>query len=202
MSFEERRSWTRVVVVLACAAGLTACGEDRGPTLLPGVNPGTNPAGSCNFESQGTCDEYSEKDSQQSTANACTSAGGTWSAGMCPAGARTGVCTDASSAATRTYSYTEAAAESLKGSCPANKFIEIKAGAGGRGQYAKGGNGGSTGGSGSAAGTGGASAGGSGGSTGASGSGGTGGSGGTSGGSGGASGSSAGRGGAGGAAGD
>lgn len=187
MDFGSWRPWLSAAAALVCLAAVGACGDDEGPQVLPGVNPGPNPAGSCNFASQGTCDEYAEIDAHPGIADGCASAGGIWSSGSCPMEQRNGVCM-ATSPATRTYSYSDAAAESLKGSC--DKFIPIKVTMS-RGMYARSGAGGGS--AGRAAAGAGAGSGGSGGSAGA-----EGGSGGEAGGSGGSGGS----GGAGGNAGD
>src|SRR5262245_25714589 len=66
------------LLLLCAAAWLAACGDDGGPAEVPGVDPGTNPAGSCNFMAEARCAEYAENDANSSTAGSCTAAGGTW----------------------------------------------------------------------------------------------------------------------------
>jgi hypothetical protein len=139
------------VLTIACVAwslSLGACEDDPADTGTSGAGSATF-AGACDFASSATCDEYADGRASASTMGQCTGGGGVWTTGKCPFAGRTGVCLEVTGA-TRTYTYSEAAATALMGSCPAEKFKKIvvpgeTGGAGGAGGTATTGGAGGTG---------------------------------------------------------
>jgi hypothetical protein len=99
------------------------CGADDLNRVDPGFDPGPSPAGSCNFASDSSCNEYAHSSAESTTAASCASSGGEWSSGLCPREDRSAQCTVGSAGATRSYSYGAPPAVALQSSCPQANFV-------------------------------------------------------------------------------
>ncbi|MDH5674157.1 MAG: hypothetical protein OEZ06_18520 [Myxococcales bacterium] len=111
--------------LIVCSAILCwACGDDFEEISGGPFDIGAEHAGSCDFPDKGTCDEYAEEQSSPDTSSDCGLAGGDWTGGKCPFEGRRAICMDVLPA-TRTYAYTEEAADALLGGCAGDAGVKI-----------------------------------------------------------------------------